>query len=136
MKARGTQRKLNWSAADRERHRAIREFCERERPGPDQLTAGGRYDEPLPLESYMAFREAVLALKAERERRGLQLDEVAQASGIPKTSLGRLETGKLANPSIDLLLRYAAAVGRRLTWRVEPIPAPAVTNGKGKKERL
>jgi DNA-binding XRE family transcriptional regulator len=125
MKARGTQRKLNWSAADRERHRAIREFCARERPGPDQLTAGGRYEEPLPLEAYMAFREAVLAIKAERDRRELKLEDVAEASGIHKTSLSRLETGKLVNPTVDMLLRYAAAVGCRLTWRVEGLlPGP------------
>jgi DNA-binding XRE family transcriptional regulator len=135
MKPRGTQRKLKWTAADRERHRAIREFCERERPGPDQLTAGGRYEEPLPLEAYMAFRQAVLAVKAERERRGLSLDEVAQASGIHKASLSRLETGKLVNPTIDLLLRYTAAVECRLTWNVEGIATPGVANGMGKKAR-
>jgi transcriptional regulator with XRE-family HTH domain len=66
------------------------------------------------------------AVKAARERRGLTLEEVAEASGIHKTSLRRLETGKLANPTVDMLLRYAAAVGCRLTWGVEPISA-----GKG-----
>jgi DNA-binding XRE family transcriptional regulator len=135
MKTRRTQRKLNWSAAARERHRAIREFCQRERPGPDQLTAGGRYDEPLPLEAYMAFRQAVLAIKAERERRGLPLDEVAQVSGIHKASLSRLETGKLANPSVDTLLRYAAAMGCRLTWGVEVISPAEGANGMVKEER-
>jgi DNA-binding XRE family transcriptional regulator len=134
MKTRGTQRKLRWTAADRERHRAIREFCERERPGPDQLTAGGRYDEPLPLEAYMAFRQTVLTIKAERERRGLRLDDVAQASGIHKASLGRLETGKLVNPSVDLFLRYAAAVGCRLTWIVEATSRAEGADGIAKKE--
>jgi DNA-binding XRE family transcriptional regulator len=133
MKARGTPRKLNWSAADRERHRAIREFCDRERPGPDQLTANGRYEEPLPLEAYMAFREAVLALKAERERRGLTLDDVAEASGIHKMSLSRLEAGKLASPAVDMLLRYAAAVGCRLAWGVETV---SPDNGADRKARV
>src|SRR5262249_29965779 len=79
---------------------------------------GGQYEEPLPLDAYMAFRQAILALKAERERQGLSLADVAEASGIGKASLSRLETGKLANPTLDTLLRYAAAIGRHLTWQV------------------
>lgn len=119
---RGTSPKANkkprWTAADRARHKAIRDFCRAERPGPDQLTAGGRYEEPLPFDAYMAFRQAVLALKTERERRGLSLADVAAASGIGKASLSRLETGKAVNPTVDTLLRYAAAVGVRLDWSV------------------
>jgi DNA-binding XRE family transcriptional regulator len=134
MKARGPQRKVQGTAADRTRRRALREFCDRERPGPDQLTAGGRYEAPLPLEAYMAFREAVLAVKAERERRGLTLEGVAEASGIHKTSLSRLETGKLANPTVDTLLRYAAAVGCRLRWGVEGAARPG-EGGPGRENK-
>lgn len=117
--SRKTDSKPQHSAADRARHKAIREFCRQEQPGPDQLTAGGRYDEPLPFDAYMAFRQAVLAIKAERERRGLSLADVATNCGIGKASLSRLETGKAVNPTVDTLLRYAAAVGARLDWSVE-----------------
>jgi DNA-binding XRE family transcriptional regulator len=119
MTGRGPQGKVSKTAADRERHRVLRELCDRERPGPDQLTAGGRYAEPLPLEAYLAFRQAVLAIKAERERLGLTLQDVAEASGIHKRSLSGLETGESVKPTVDILLRYAAAVGCRLTWSVE-----------------
>ncbi len=118
MKTQQAQKKVRWTAADRARHKAIREFCQREKPGPDQLTASGQYEEPLPLDAYMAFRQAILALKDERERQGLSLADVAERSGIGKASLSRLETGKLANPTVDTLLRYAAALDRRLEWRV------------------
>jgi hypothetical protein len=54
-----------------------------------------------------------------------------QASGIPKASLPRFEAGNLANPTVDTLLRYAAVVGCRLSWRVEGTAGRSGKGGRG-----
>ncbi len=58
------------------------------------------------------LREAVGLLKAERQRLGLSLAEVGERSGIGKANLSRLENDPSPNPTVDTLLRYAAALGR------------------------
>lgn len=49
-------------------------------------------------------------LKHQRARAGLSLAEVAEATGISKTYLVRLETDPEANPSLDVLRRIALAL--------------------------
>lgn len=53
-------------------------------------------------------------LKAERENQGLTLAEVAQRMGIDAPDLSRLETGKMLNPTLATLHKWAAALGRKL----------------------
>jgi hypothetical protein len=56
----------------------------------------------------------IAALKQQRERRGLTLDDVAERSGLPRAALGGLEQGSIPSPTLALLGGYAAAVGQRL----------------------
>lgn len=58
--------------------------------------------------------EAVKVLKAEREKMGLSLTEVAERSGIERPNLSRLENEPDANPTVATLSRYAEALGKRL----------------------
>jgi ribosome-binding protein aMBF1 (putative translation factor) len=104
------------SSEERARNRAIQEFVKRERPGPDHLTAAGKYEETLPFEAYMDFRNLIQSLKTERERQGLTLAEVSADTGMDPAVLSRLETGRVANPTVDTLIRYATALGQRLQW--------------------
>jgi len=53
-------------------------------------------------------------LKAAREQLGLSLADVTRLTGMDRTALSKLETGKRANPTVQTLIRYAEAVGKRL----------------------
>lgn len=58
---------------------------------------------------------AILAeLRRERQRQGLNLDEIAERSGILRAALGGLEDGRIPDPTIGLLRQYAAALGKVL----------------------
>ena len=53
-------------------------------------------------------------LKAAREELGLSLADVTRLTGMDRSALSKLETGKRANPTVQTLIRYAEAVGKRL----------------------
>ena len=63
--------------------------------------------------------EALAGLRRERQRQGLSLTEVAERTGIDRATISKLETGKLANPTIGTLRTYARALGQRLCWTLE-----------------
>lgn len=59
--------------------------------------------------------EKLLAqLKAAREHQGLSLADVMKLTGMDRSAISKLETGQRANPTVDTLVRYAEAVGKRL----------------------
>jgi DNA-binding XRE family transcriptional regulator len=53
-------------------------------------------------------------LKAAREARGLSLADITELTGMDRSAISKLETGQRPNPTIDTLVRYAQAVGKRL----------------------
>ena len=58
--------------------------------------------------------DAVKVLKAEREKMGLSLAQVAERAGMERPNLSRLENEAESNPTIATLTRYAEALGKRL----------------------
>ncbi len=66
---------------------------------------------------------ALAGLRQERERQGLSLSDMAERTGIDRATISKLETGKLANPTLSTLRNYARALGRRLTWSLEAADA-------------
>ncbi len=74
-----------------------------------------RVMEEIPPRTTPSAIEALAALRLERERRSLSLSEVADLSGIERSALSKLETGK-TNPTLATLDRYASALGMRLQW--------------------
>ena len=62
------------------------------------------------LEAYQILQEVIVALRKRRKDEGLSLDNVAEASGIDKAYLSRLENGKVINPTFETLYRYASAI--------------------------
>jgi ribosome-binding protein aMBF1 (putative translation factor) len=62
---------------------------------------------------------ALAGLRRERERQGLSLTDMAERTGIDRATISKLETGKLANPTVGTLRTYARALGRRLIWSLE-----------------
>jgi DNA-binding XRE family transcriptional regulator len=53
-------------------------------------------------------------LKAAREERGLSLADLTRLTGMDRSALSKLESGQRPNPTIETLVRYAEAVGKRL----------------------
>jgi transcriptional regulator with XRE-family HTH domain len=44
---------------------------------------------------------------------------MAERTGLDRATMSKLETGKLANPTIATLRTYARALGRRPAWTLE-----------------
>lgn len=117
------QRDMNWTPADRARHKAIRDKFQAERPTPAELLASGEYVGPIPHGLSLTLRAAMHDLKQAQESAGLSLADVAERSGIDKAALSRLETGVTENPTVETLMQYARAVGKELTWSLRDVPA-------------
>lgn len=57
------------------------------------------------------YAKFVSNLKRLRAARGLTQEQLANAAGLNRVSLARLETGEMTNPSLDTLERLATALG-------------------------
>jgi DNA-binding Xre family transcriptional regulator len=60
------------------------------------------------------LQELLMQLKAAREAKGLSLADLTEITGMDRSALSKLETGQRANPTVETLVRYAEAVGKRL----------------------
>jgi DNA-binding XRE family transcriptional regulator len=58
--------------------------------------------------------ELLKKLRAAREEKGLSLADVTELTGMDRSALSKLETGQRPNPTVETLVRYAEAVGKRL----------------------
>ena len=113
--------KIQWTAADRARHRAMRDMFGDWHPSPEELIASGEGAKFDLHGEYRELRPFVEEIKRSREAAGLTLAEVSRRCGIDQPALSRLENGRNKNPTLDTLWRYGAAVGRRLVLTTEPI---------------
>jgi DNA-binding XRE family transcriptional regulator len=111
MQIKRVQKATPWSAADRARHRKIREQMQRDKPTPAELMRDGVW---LPLGVYFELKEAIHRLKQAREVAGLSLAAMAKRTGMDKAALSRLENGRQPNPTFGTLSRYAAALGKQV----------------------
>jgi hypothetical protein len=110
---------------DRQTHRDLR--GQPAAPREDSVEPGEDLPEPLPL--LPGFREIALRrmaaqrrrlvteLTAERQAARLSQTEVAARMGTSQSAVARLESGE-ADARASTLERYAAAVGRQLTWEL------------------
>ena len=73
----------------------------------------------------MALLSALTEVK--RELRGLTLADVSERTGLDKGMLSRLENGKILNPTMTTLWKYADAVGMTLRMSAEKVAASAGT---------
>jgi DNA-binding XRE family transcriptional regulator len=65
-------------------------------------------------QSFTAILSLMARFKAARESQGLTLAEVASRMGIDAPALSRLENGKMLNPTIATLFKWAEALGQKL----------------------
>ena len=60
------------------------------------------------------LQELLEQLKTAREAKGLSLADLTRLTGMDRSALSKLETGQRPNPTVETLVRYAEAVGKRL----------------------
>ena len=72
----------------------------------------GRHEDRTAILDQM--RELLEQLKAAREEKGLSLADLTERTGMDRSALSKLETGQRPNPTVETLVRYAEAVGKRL----------------------
>ncbi len=107
-------KKVIWTEADRARHRAVREKF-KDRPTIEELVARGDLTgQPMTHGLHLELRALLHDLKQVRESAGVSLADLAEKSGIDKAALSRLENGVQANPTLETLARYAAALGKQI----------------------
>lgn len=81
----------------------------------------------IPLPSFPGFREMAERrrllgeLVATRQELGWSQTAVAARMGTSQSAVARLETGT-TDVRLSTLERYAAAVGRRIDWRLTALP--------------
>jgi predicted XRE-type DNA-binding protein len=112
-------------AKDQRAGRDLRGRPDDRREGPAE--PGQDLDEPLPL--LPGFREIALRrmaaqrrrlvteLTAERQAARLSQTQVAARMGTSQSAVARLESGE-ADARASTLERYAAAIGRQITWEL------------------
>ena len=66
------------------------------------------------MATFDKLHELLMQLKAAREAKGLSLADLTELTGMDRSALSKLETGQRANPTVETLVRYAEAVGKRL----------------------
>lgn len=67
------------------------------------------------------MQELLMQLKAAREAKSLSLSDLMELTGMDRSALSKLETGQRANPTVETLVRYAEAVGKRLVVSLEEL---------------
>jgi hypothetical protein len=99
------------TAEERDRVDAVRRDIQQDLPELKALARAER-------ESREAVRRMLQALKAEREMRGLSLQNIEDATGIGRANLSKLENHDAPNPTVQTLFRYALALGKKVGLRL------------------
>jgi DNA-binding XRE family transcriptional regulator len=125
-----TNSETHFTPERRAEHEEIRNRFRREQPGPDELIEQGDIDEPVPHGQFMELLNLVTQIRLERERKGLSLTDVSEASGLTRPAISRIENGWNSNPTLDTLFRYAAAVGLHVELSAAQGPPPVTEEPK------
>ncbi len=79
-----------------------------------------RSSDAINRQHFIAVLNLMARFKAVRESQGLTLAEVAERMGIDAPALSRLETGKMLNPTLGTLYKWAEALGQKLDVGFSP----------------
>ncbi len=96
---------------EQERHKRIREDIQEELPA---ITQRARQKLAEALQRGIALQHTMVVLKAERVKQGLSLADIQARTGMERSTLSRLENQEEANPTVNTLTRYAAAIGKKV----------------------
>src|SRR5260370_29149126 len=120
MKGKRVQKKIEWTAEDRERRRKVRELF-KDKPSIDQLVASGELSgNTVPMGLYLEIQQVLHDLKKARASAGLSLTDLAARTGMDKTLLSKLENCPHRIPPLPSLARYPQAVGFGLGGTLAP----------------
>jgi transcriptional regulator with XRE-family HTH domain len=87
---------------------------------PLDLTSGSHISNAMRLTQ--ARRRLFNDLIGIRKRRGISQAQVARAIGINRSGISRFESDiECSNPTVDVILRYAHAVGATIHMKAEPV---------------
>ena len=103
-----------------ESRRAHRQTAEYEKGLDRDIKVYRREYPPTAHDEELATALATLRLRARRQ--GLSLADLAERTGIDRATISKLETGKIANPTIVTLRTYAAALGSASRGRLPTYP--------------
>ena len=87
----------------------------------DDLPPDGSGDDVVTGGMAMANHALVVRLKARRESMGLTIEDVARRSRLSIVTVGKLESHRIINPTLDTLFRHAMALDALVTLDIEPI---------------
>jgi DNA-binding XRE family transcriptional regulator len=118
MNPKRIHRKIERTPEQRRQLQEVRERFQRERPGLEDILAGGDAAESVSQGEYLDLRAMLATLKKRREDQGLSLADVAHRSGMDRAAISRLENGVYVNPTVDTLYRYAEAIGADIGFSV------------------
>jgi ribosome-binding protein aMBF1 (putative translation factor) len=107
MTLRRISRNRRLSSEEAAKYREVREQVAKELP---ELIA--RHEERRVALDQVS--DLVQQLKTAREEKGLSLSDLTRLTGMDRSALSKLETGQRLNPTVETLVRYADAVGKRL----------------------
>jgi DNA-binding XRE family transcriptional regulator len=102
------------SDADKVKYARMGDAVEQEFPPGNAKRSPRDPDQPADLGEYFDLRALVGELRKAREAQGLSLGDVQKATGIDRAALCRIESGENGNPTVNTLIRYARAVGRKI----------------------
>ena len=119
MALRRIQRETDRTPEELAKLRATREAFQRGRPDEDEIAAASDSEGPFRHGDIMTLLSTIATCKQERERKGMTLEQVSEYSGLDKGMLSRLENGKILNPTVHTLWRYAEAVGMKMSLSAE-----------------
>ena len=88
----------------------------------DELIADGEAKHPgftLMVEAALERRRLLRELAEDRVERGLSQTAVAAEMGTSQSAVARIESGD-ADLKMSTVERYAAMLGRKIEWRIEP----------------
>jgi ribosome-binding protein aMBF1 (putative translation factor) len=95
------------------RLKAERERYQAEKPGIAEIEAAG--GTLIPLRDVLALQTFGAAIRSERQRQNLTLEQLAEKAGLDAPALSRIETGRNPNPTVETLSRLARALGKTLS---------------------
>ncbi|MFN8488247.1 MAG: hypothetical protein U0350_11680 [Caldilineaceae bacterium] len=93
------------------RHQEIREQIKEELP---ELQQRARQKLAEIIQQGVDIHQIIALLKAERIKKGLTLAQVNKSTGLEAALLMQLEESTDANPTLNIITRYAEAIGTKV----------------------
>lgn len=113
----GTRIYRSLTPAEKARHAQIRDRIQTELP---ELEQRGKEKLIEAIQEGIEIQHITGLLKAERLRQGLSLADLNERTNIDRSTLSKLESNADANPTIETLMRYAKAIGKKVVVSLEP----------------